>query len=67
MNMNLIKEALKEKNLTQVWLANKRGKSFKMINAYAYNRKQPSLETLFTIAGLLKMSEKDLITDNEVK
>ena len=65
MKMNRIKEALKEKNLTQVWLADKLGKSFKMVNAYACNRKQPSLETLFTIADLLEVSVKDLIVDNK--
>ena len=64
MKMNRIKEALKEKNLTQVWLADKLGKSFKMVNAYACNRKQPSLETLFTTADLLGVSVKDLIVDN---
>jgi len=63
MKMNRIKETLKEKNLTQVWLADKLGKSFKMVNAYACNRKQPSLETLFTIAYLLGVSVKDLIED----
>ena len=67
MKMNRIKEALKEKNLTQVWLADKLGKSFKMVNAYACNRKQPSLETLFTIADLLEVSVKDLLIDNKKK
>ena len=65
MKMNRIKEALKEKNLTQVWLADKLGKSFKMVNAYACNRKQPSLETLFTIAKLLQVSVKELIQEEE--
>jgi transcriptional regulator with XRE-family HTH domain len=65
MKMKRIKEALKEKNLTQVWLADKLGKSFKMVNAYACNRKQPSLETLFTIADLLEVDVKDLIISKE--
>ena len=65
MKLNRIKEALKEKNLTLVWLADKLGKSFKMVNAYACNRKQPSLETLFAIADLLGVSVKDLIVDNK--
>ena len=65
MKMNRIKEALKAKNLTQVWLADKLGKSFKMVNAYACNRKQPSLETLFTIADLLEIGVKELIEDNK--
>ncbi len=64
MEMNRIKEALQEKGLTQVWLAKELDKSFKMVNAYACNRKQPSLETLFQIADLLQVSVKDLIVDN---
>ena len=64
MKMNRIKEALQEKGLTQVWLAKELDKSFKMVNAYACNRKQPSIETLFRIADLLQISAKDLIVDN---
>lgn len=66
--MNRIKEVLQEKCLTQVWLADQLGKSFKIVNAYACNRKQPSIETLFQIAKLLQVSAKDLIIDtNENK
>lgn len=65
MKMNRIKEVLQEKGLTQVWLASQLGKCFKMVNAYACNRKQPSLDTLFRIADLLKVSVKDLIEDNK--
>lgn len=64
MKMNRIKEALQEKGLTQVWLAEQLEKSFKMVNAYACNRKQPSMETLFLIADLLDVSVKDLLEDN---
>jgi transcriptional regulator with XRE-family HTH domain len=64
MEMNCIKEALHEKGLTQVWLAKELDKSFKMVNAYACNRKQPSLETLFRIADLLQVNVKELIVSN---
>ncbi len=67
MEMNRIKEALQEKGLTQVWLARELDKSFKMVNAYACNRKQPSLETLFRIADLLQINVKELITDNKIR
>ncbi len=67
MKMNRIKDALQEKGLTQVWLSVQLGKSFKMVNAYACNRKQPSLETLFLIAELLQMNAKDLIVDKKDK
>ena len=62
--MNRIKEVLNEKGIKQTWLAEKLGKSFKMVNAYACNRKQPSLETLFQIAELLNVNVKDLIANN---
>lgn len=65
MKMNRIKEALQEKGLTQVWLAGELDKSFKMVNAYACNRKQPSLETLFRIAELLNVDVRKLIVDNK--
>lgn len=63
--MNRIKEVLNEKGIKQTWLAEKLGKSFKIVNAYACNRKQPSLETLFQIAELLQVNVKDLIVDNK--
>ena len=64
MKMNRIKEALQEKGLTQVWLSEQLGKSFKMVNAYACNRKQPSMETLFRIASLLNVNVKNLLEDD---
>lgn len=63
--MNRIKEILNEKGVKQTWLAEKLGKSFKIVNAYACNRKQPSLETLYQIAELLQVGVKDLIVDNK--
>lgn len=63
--MNRIKEVLNEKGIKQTWLAEKLGKSFKIVNAYACNRKQPSLETLFLIAKLLSVDVKDLLISNK--
>ncbi len=63
--MNRIKEVLNEKGIKQTWLAEKLGKSFKMVNAYACNRKQPSLETLFQIAELLDVDVKELLISNK--
>lgn len=65
MKMNRIKEVLQEKGLTQVWLAEKLGKSFKMVNAYACNRKQPQVDALYKIAEILQVSVKDLLIDNK--
>ena len=59
--MNRIKEVLEEKGIKQTWLAEKLGKSYPIINGYAQNRKQPSLEVLFEIGKLLGVNPKDLI------
>lgn len=63
--MNCIKEILKEKGLKQSWLAKELGKSYNMVNSYAQNRRQPSLEVLYKIAEILKISAKDLLVENE--
>jgi len=67
MGLNRIREILDEKGIKQTWLADKLGKSFNMVNAYACNRKQPSLETLYKIAELLQVGVKDLMVDNKEK
>ena len=64
--MNRIKEVLETKGIKQVWLAEKLGKSFNMVNSYVQNRTQPSLEVLFRIAEILEVDVKDLI-DSKTK
>lgn len=59
--MNRIKEVLDERGIKQTWLAEQLGKSFNMVNSYVKNRRQPSLETLYKIAEILKVDVKDLI------
>ncbi len=59
--MNRIKEVLNEKGIKQVWLAEKLGKSYNMVNSYVQNRRQPSLEMLYQIAKLLNVDIKELI------
>lgn len=59
--MNRIKEVLDERGIKQVWLAEKLGKSYNMVNSYVQNRRQPSLEILYQIAELLAVDVKDLI------
>lgn len=61
--MNRIKEVLKEKGITQKWLAEKLGKSYNMVNGYVQNRQQPRLEVLFEISKILSVDVKDLIKD----
>ena len=63
--MNRIKAVHEEKGIKQTWLAEKLGKSFCIINAYACNRRQPSLEQLFAIAKILQVDPKELIDSNE--
>ena len=66
--MNRIKEVLEEKGIKQTWLAEKLGKSFAMVNAYACNRRQPSLEVLFEIAEILNIDvAKLLVTKKDLK
>jgi transcriptional regulator with XRE-family HTH domain len=59
--MNRIKEVLDERGIKQTWLSEQLGKSFNMVNSYVQNRRQPSLETLYKIAEILKVDIKDLI------
>lgn len=59
--MNRIKEVLEEKGIKQTWLADRLGKSYNMVNAYAQNRQQPRLEVFNEIAKILDVDIKDLI------
>ena len=61
--MNRIKEALKEKGISQTWLAKKMGKSYNSINEYARNVRQPSIEDLYLIAKILEVNPKDLLKE----
>jgi len=65
--MNRIKEVLKEKGISQTWLADKMGKSYNTINEYARNKRQPSIEVLFKIAEILNMEAKVLIEKRDIK
>ena len=61
--MNRIKEILKDKGISQTWLADKAGKSYNTINEYARNKRQPSLEDLYKIAEILNVSAKELLVE----
>ncbi len=64
--MNRIKEVLEEKGIKQIWLSEKLNKSYNMVNGYAKNRRQPSLELLNQIAEILNVSVKDLIEEKKI-
>jgi|TARA_B110000238_G_C16013589_1_gene389999 putative transcriptional regulator len=59
--MNRIKEVLKEKGIKQIWLADKLGKSYNMVNGYVQNRQQPRLGVLNEIAIILDVDVRELI------
>lgn len=63
-DMNRIKEVLEEKGIKQVWLAEKLGKSYNMVNGYVQNRQQPRLEVLYEIARILEVKPKDLLKED---
>lgn len=63
--MNRIKEVLVEKGVKQIWLAEKIGKSFNIVNSYVQNRKQLRLEVLHKIADILDVDVKSLIVSNK--
>ncbi|MCG8378027.1 MAG: helix-turn-helix transcriptional regulator [Proteobacteria bacterium] len=62
--MNRIKEVLREKGIKQIWLADKLGKSYNMVNSYVQNRTQPSLSDLYRIAEILDIDIRELILSN---
>ena len=59
--MNRIKEILEQKGIKQIWLAEQLGKSYNMVNSYAQNRRQPSIEDLYKIAEILSVDVKTLL------
>jgi putative transcriptional regulator len=65
--MNRIKQVLEEKHMTQTKLSGALGKSYNMVNSYAQNRRQPSLEVLYEIAEVLNIDVKELIVSNKKK
>lgn len=62
--MNRIKEVLEEKGIKQIWLADKLGKSYNMVNSYVQNRRQPSIEDLYRIGKILNVEAKDLLVES---
>ena len=63
--MNRIKEVLEDKGIKQIWLAEKLGKSYNMVNSYVQNRRQPSIQSLYDIAKILDVNAKELLKDYE--
>ena len=55
---------LNGKIVKQIWLADKLGKSYNMVNGYVQNRQQPRLEVLNDIAEILDVDIKELIVSS---
>jgi putative transcriptional regulator len=60
---NRIAEVLEIKNKTQAWLAGELEVEYRTINRYVNNHRQPSVETLFIIAKVLKVRVSELLED----
>jgi len=63
--MNRIKKVLEKKGIKQIWLAEKLGKSYNMVNSYTQNRRQPSLEDLYRIAEILDVEIDELLVKRD--
>ncbi len=59
--INRIKEILVIQDRTQIWLANKLGKSTTSITAMCNNKTQPHLKELKKIANLLEVDIRELL------
>ena len=63
--VNRIKEVLKDKGISQTWLAKHMGKSYNTINEYSRNVRQPSLVDLYKIAEILNIEAKELLIERK--
>lgn len=63
--MNRIKDVLEQKGIKQKWLAEQLGKSYNMVNSYAQNRRQPSIEDLYKIAEILDVEVATLLIERK--
>ena len=61
--LNRIQVVLVEKGKTGKWLAEQLNKSTVTVSSWCTNSKQPDLETLDSIAKLLKVDVKQLLND----
>jgi putative transcriptional regulator len=58
---NRIKEILEEQQKSQTWLAEQLDLDFQTVTRYVNNNRQPTVERLFEIAGVLRVNPKELI------
>ncbi|WP_370455648.1 helix-turn-helix transcriptional regulator [Flavobacterium sp. LC2016-23] len=63
--MNRIKEVLKEQGRTQTWLAEKIEKSYVVVTNYCNNNAQPSIDILRKIAEVLDVDVRELLVSTK--
>ena len=51
------------KGIKQTWLAEKLGKTYRMVNSYVSNDVQPPIHVLYEIAKILEVEPKELLMD----
>jgi DNA-binding XRE family transcriptional regulator len=64
--INRIKVVLVEQNRTGKWLAEQLGKNEATVSRWCSNSSQPSLEMLVSIASILNVDPRELITGKTV-
>ena len=65
-NLNRLKAVLAEQQRTGKWLAEQIGKSNCSVSKWCSNSVQPDLQTLDTIAKVLKIDIKNLLNDTQL-
>lgn len=61
LELNRIKEVLKEQGRTQTWLSDQLEKSYVVVTNYCNNNAQPPLDVLFDIAKILDVDVCELL------
>ena len=61
---NRLKVVLAERDLTNRWLAERIGVSDMTVSRWVSNKRQPSLEQLYSIANALTIDVRELIIPN---
>jgi transcriptional regulator with XRE-family HTH domain len=61
---NRIKAVLAEERKTNMWLAEKLQMSPNTVSKWCTNQMQPTIETLFRIAGVLDVEARDLLVNS---
>ena len=62
---NRIKAVLAEERKTNMWLAEQLDMSPNTVSKWCTNQMQPTIETLFRIAGVLQVEARDLLVNSK--